>query len=232
MKKTVLALLLATALLLSLFAGCTSGDGTTSTSAATTTAAAGTTAAGGDSTTAASTKPNFNPTGYPIVNDPITVTCFIVDDGMQGPYEDILYWQELKKLTNITIDFNVVEQDETTINLFFASGDFPDFFMSGLSNDRIQSFGVDGGMFVDISELIPQYMPHMVSRYAEWPQMEKVIRQLNGEVYTIPRKCVLEQQPLMVKCSIVPTIWKHLVWKFLRQLMNFMRCSRHCRNLI
>lgn len=183
MLKKGFSVILVFVMLLTLFTGCAK-----STNSDDETTPAPTVSGTTDSTTG--DEENFNATGYPIVDEPITVTALfpIYDMNLVGDVpEDTAYWKKLSELTNVNVEWEVIESDVTTLNLYYASGDFPDFFLGSLSNDRINTYGVQGGLFVDISEMIYEYMPHMVSRIPEWPQMEKVIRELNDEVYTIPQ---------------------------------------------
>ncbi len=185
MLKKSFTIILVFAMLLTLIAGCANtssqtGDDKT-TPAPTQTASAST-----DSET--EEKENFNPTGYPIVDEPITVTgMFATNDPMNDDPNETMYWKKLSELTNVHVEWEIIENDETAVNLYYASGDFPDFFIGSLTNDRVNTYGVQGGQFLDISEMIYEYMPHMVSRFQEWPQMEKIIRELNGAVYTLPQ---------------------------------------------
>lgn len=184
MKKKIFALILAAIMIMSLFAGCqNSSDNTAVTDQG---AVTGQSEDPGK-TQGSSSKENFNPAGYPIVDKEITVTAmYSVSKTTVGDPAETTYWKKLKELTNINIEWEIIETDPTKVDLYFAAGNFPDFFLGSLTNDRVNTYGVQGGSFLDISDMIYEYMPHMVSRFNEWPQAEKVIRQLNGEVYTIP----------------------------------------------
>jgi putative aldouronate transport system substrate-binding protein len=180
MIKRNLALILVATIILTLLAGCQTNNGDN--------AADSTKGTDAPATTTSIEKANFNPTGYPIVDEEITVNAaFAVDMKYIGDPDETTYWKKLRELTNIRINWTFIEKDPTALNLYFAAGNFPDFFLGSLTTERINTYGVEGGMFVDISEMIYKYMPHMVSRFKEWPQTGKIIRQLNGEIYTIPQ---------------------------------------------
>lgn len=184
MKKKFFALILAFLMIMSFLLGCQSSD---SGNDSPPTASTGQSESSGQPT-ASTVKENFNPAGYPIVNEKITVKAmYSVSRPSVGDPAEITYWKKLEELTNIHIDWEFIETDATKVNLYFAAGDFPDFFMGSLTSERLNLYGVQGGYFQDISKMIYEYMPHMVSRFKEWPQAEKIIRQLNGEVYTLPQ---------------------------------------------
>jgi putative aldouronate transport system substrate-binding protein len=130
----------------------------------------------------------FNETGYPIVDEEITVTTIYSERANYYPDDpdEVLYWKKLRELTNIKIDFTYIENDATAVNLFFATSEFPDFFIRNITPDRLYEYGVKGGSFLDISDMIYKYMPHLVSRFKEYPDMEKAMVELNSKVYGIP----------------------------------------------
>ena len=181
MFKKLFTLVLAAVLIAGLVSGCT-----TPASTQTTTAAGATTQA----TTTASTAPkeNFNPTGYPIVDDMITVTAAINSYDYYGIPEEMSYWKKLEEVTNIHIEWTLVPDDDGTAwLLYLATNDFPDFIHGGLGNEEQYRYGVEGGMFYDFSEELYEYMPNCVAVFEDYPQAEKVIRQINGAIYTLPR---------------------------------------------
>lgn len=178
MLKRILALFCTLVLLTATAAGC-SGSNEPSTPEDT----------ASPQTTASKTKENFNEVGYPIVNEPITVTAmFATSDKAAGDPTGMSYWKKMEEVTNIHIDWKIIDSSEATaVQLFFAAGDFPDFISTDVDSSRQYAFGVEGGVFVDYSGLIDQYMPNMVSWFKEYPEAKKLITQINGAIYTLPR---------------------------------------------
>ena len=79
---------------------------------------------------ASSSKVSVNETGFPIVNEPLTLTVFGIRDANQAQWEDMLVFQEYEKMTGIHMDFQEVPdqgRDEKK-SLLFASNDLPDVF--------------------------------------------------------------------------------------------------------
>ena len=76
----------------------------------------------------------FNKEGYPIVDKKITLSVMGCTNGsMPDDWNDLVLFKELEKLTNIHLDFKVVDSNnyEQQKNLAFASGELPDFFYKG-----------------------------------------------------------------------------------------------------
>ena len=179
MIKKLFMLMLAVVILISAVAGCTTvGTGTSTSDRGTEV----------NDPINQGIKENFNKVGYPIVNDTITVTSMFAPASIEGNPEEMSYWRKLEEITNIHIEWRMLPSSEpNAIQLYFAAGDFPDFFHAYVDTERQFTYGVEGGQFVDYSELLYEYMPNLVSWFKEYPQAENAIRQINGAVYTLPR---------------------------------------------
>lgn len=161
MKKKVLAMILTASMTFACLTGCGSseagGTGTTvSDKAAATT-----------STTEA-VSANFNETGYPIVNEPITLKVLlgIRDvDSMVAPGE-MPAVQRLEEQTGIHIEWEVIKGSDwdTKLNLMFASGEYPDVILSCNTTVDDEEFGVTQKLLIPLDELTEKYMPTYTER--------------------------------------------------------------------
>ncbi len=134
MKKKSLAVVLAAAMAASVMAGCQSSPSQSSSGSAGGSAApskADSSSTGGGS---ASSAENFNETGFPIVNEPITLKIMqgIRDvDSLTAPSE-MPAIQRLEEQTGIKMEWDMIKGNDwnTKLNLMFASGDYPDLIVS------------------------------------------------------------------------------------------------------
>ena len=162
MKKVSVSVL-AASLLMACLAGCGSSQGDT---AQTSTQSADNTSSTQQVT--ATVGSNFNETGYPIVNEPITLKVMlgIRDvDSLVNPNE----MPELIKLqekTGIKIEWEVIKGSnwDTKLNLMFASGDMPDIILSANTKVDDEEFGVTQQLLLPLDELAKTYMPTYISR--------------------------------------------------------------------
>jgi len=138
-----------------------------------------------ESKTSAEGKKNFNETGYPIVNEKITVKSVYSSYEVYGDPKEMSTWQALEEITNIHIEWDRIEDEQ--LELYFAAGDLPDFFMAGLDNKKLFQYGVEGGLFYDLTEFINKYMPNLSKAFEKYPTAKKIVTQINGEIYTLPR---------------------------------------------
>ncbi len=132
MKKKLIAALLTTAMLFTGLTGCGGSSEGGAQTGKTDSAATEETgeSAGGETAAAAEPGDNFNETGYPIVNEPITLKVLlgIRDVDSLTPTEEMPALVRLEEQTGIHIEWEIIKGAdwETKLNLMFASGDYPD----------------------------------------------------------------------------------------------------------
>lgn len=187
MKKT-LVLVISVLMLVTQFAGCSAKD-TTSSDLSTKSDLSTSTPI-----TESKAASNFNAAGYPIVNKPVVykVMNCISPAASNWSNEDQSFFRAMNKLTNIDFEFsNIPETDwETKMNLSLAANDLPHLYMSSVGNSNITTYGVKGGLFVDISKGINEYMPNLLKWFKKQSLAEKCIYESNGAIYTFPHICL------------------------------------------
>lgn len=185
MKKRIVSLLLASALLSALMAGCgsTGTDASADSSAAPavseqaqTSAPAPTAAPQTDSAEESAEEPStsepaaqFAPYEWPLplTEDGATFSISMMINPQLASYfagyEDNPSWQEYSKRTGVNFEFqnisamNIGEQ----YNLMFASGDYPDIMHSGLSYySSGADAAVDDGVILDLAPYLEEYAPN------------------------------------------------------------------------
>ena len=189
MKKKAIALLTAAAMTISVLAGCGSSSGTTQATGA----AAGETASGAaESSVSAAADGNFNETGYPIVNEPITLKVMIAirDSDSLTNFDEMPGVKHLEELTGIHAEWEVIKGSDwsTKLNLAFASGEYPDVLLATNGNGAVddEEYGVTQGIVLPLDELINQYMPNYTERRdAEADDPTTSLVASDGKVYTV-----------------------------------------------
>lgn len=128
-----------------------------------------------------------NKTGYPIVDESITLTMFAPNVG-SNEWEDMDYFKEMEKKTNIKFKFNTppVDSLDTKKNLTFASGDLPDiFYASSLTKEEQVKYG-NQGLLIPLEDLIKQYAPNVQKMLDDNPHVKKSITTDDGHIYALP----------------------------------------------
>ena len=211
MKRSI-ALAMAALLLVCLFAGCSNGGSTPTTTASTTAAAAATTAAATAApaattaapavttaapaaTTAApaattAADPGATP-GYPLSAEPIYYSAMnaVPAQNVTGKWDDLHYFTAVGDLTNVYFNFaNIAGTDyDTKMNLSLASGEIYDIYLSGVGQDNVRTYGMEGGLFLVLNDLIANEMPQLMARNAEDPRMFKCVTESDGNIYQFPQ---------------------------------------------
>ena len=189
MKRTIgrIAFLLVISMLIGLVAGCDKATPAATTTAGTTkggTTAAGTTAA----PTTAAIK-NFNPTGYPIVNEKVNLRVLMTSRAeMPSDLNLIPLIQNDEKVMNVHINWVMVPSEawNEKKNLMLATGDLPDIIESQISAADLTKYGPEG-TFIPMQDLIKAYAPNFQKLYAEMPDIQKLIVAPDGNTYGMAR---------------------------------------------
>ena len=168
MKKKLVTLFLATTMMVASLSGC--GSSNTADAGNVGSAGGNATSQAGDSSEATQATGNFNETGYPIVNEEITLKVMLAirdQDTMLAP-EEMPAIQRLEDLTGIKTEWEVIKGTdwETKLNLMFASGEYPDVIIAPNGNVDDEEYGVTQQLLVPLDELADKYMPIYNERIA------------------------------------------------------------------
>ena len=120
-----------------------------------------------ESGTIEATASNFNETGLPIVNEPITLKVLVETSPLYPITSDLWYFQEMERLTGIHWEIESVdsEQWKERKSLIFASQDLPDVIISmNLTTSDIITYAA-AGQILPLNDLLDDYAPN----YGAWP---------------------------------------------------------------
>lgn len=178
--KQLLSLLVAAAVVLTIMAGCSGGQPQPSEPTLSS-------AASQEQTAVGSKDPNVNPTGLPIVKEPITVTCLYPRKVRHGDFNEMWFTKELAKKTGITIKFEEVEESgwKEKKNLAFATDTLPDIFLSGLESMDESTYGSEG-LLTDLSGMMKEYAPTISGLLEKYPQVKRSFTFENGSIFCLP----------------------------------------------
>ncbi len=173
MKKT-LSLLIATAIILSLFAAC----GTSSQQAGATSQAQPTVVDGKEMVG------NMFVEGLPIVQEEMTFELMTYYETRQTDFEEMDLFMQLEESTNINIEWelvNVADWDQKK-NLKLASGDYPDAFFAGIDDQDVSDYKEH---LIPLDDLIEQYAPNISAVFEKYPDFEASCRAIDGNIYSL-----------------------------------------------
>jgi putative aldouronate transport system substrate-binding protein len=132
---------------------------------------------------------NFNPTGYPIVNEPITLNAVVLKHPLNGDFYEMKGYQDLVELTNISLNMDVVAGSgwQEKKNLMLAANDLPDFFTGGniISQSDQVRYGPQG-LFLPLEDMIDSYGSNIQRVFEMRPLYKKGVTAPDGHIYSVP----------------------------------------------
>jgi len=141
---------------------------------------------GGDG--GSSGQPVVRKEGFPIVDTPMTLTVMSQDVGM-ADWKDMPTLQEMEKLTNIKLKYELVPMDSfaTKKNLVFAGGDLPDFlYAADLTPAEQVTYGSQGALIPLEPYIDGGYAPNLKKILDEHPDIRRNITTPDGHIYALP----------------------------------------------
>ncbi len=133
-------------------------------------------------------KTGLNKTGYPIMNETITLKGFSIKHPANSEYKDMWIWQEMEKITNIKVEWDTPGYDSSKerLNLLLASGDYPDFILKNdLNRDNVASYG-KSGVFIPLEKLIDEFAPNFKAVMKKYPFIKNDLSDPEGHIYYLP----------------------------------------------
>lgn len=146
--------------------------------------------ANGNAETVQEPKVAVNSTGFPIVNEPLTMTVFGIRDSNHVEWEEMEFFKDYEEMTGIHMDLQEVPSQGAEENkaLLFASNELPDIFFKPLfSQNEITRYGIESGQLMPLNDLIDQYMPNFKKLMDEIPSLEQSITAADGNIYALPQ---------------------------------------------
>ncbi len=206
MKKRVLALVLAVAMLTSILAGCGNSSNSSSSPASTPETSSSTPASEPASTPAEPASGNVNLEGYPIVNEPITVSMMGMRAGIHGDWDKMEFFDIMAEKTgiNFTYDTPATEVFTEKKNLAMNGGTYPEvMFGAGLTTNEQVKYGSQG-ILLPLEDLIDQYCPNIQAMFDAKPGTRASITAPDGHIYAL---CQVAFSPLMSTAMWVNREW-------------------------
>ena len=134
----------------------------------------------------------FNETGYPIVNEEITLkvlTQMTPNEHVWTDMEDAPGWKYVSELTGIKFEFEVYTKDELATKLPLIMSDpnsMPDIFWQvGMSEADMQNYA-DMGLIMQLDDLVDQYGENIKKCWDSNAAFKGYAASTDGNVYMLP----------------------------------------------
>lgn len=123
------------------------------------------------------------------LKEPVKLTVLIPQGSDVVEIPENVVFQELQKATNIDFDLQLVPSVDMgeKLNLLLTGGDYPEVIMgAGFSAQDLEKYGVNEGILIPLNDLIEQYAPNIMERWADHPNWKEEMKSSNGNIYGIP----------------------------------------------
>ncbi len=138
---------------------------------------------------AAPTPSGFRPTGYPIVDDKLTLRFAAAKGAVSKDFGELPFFQQYEEETNVHIEWSMNPDSSWNEkkNLIFASGDLPDAFYGHhiLSGEDVLKYGTQG-LLIPLEDLIDQYAPNLKKVLEDNPGFRQELTAPDGHIYALP----------------------------------------------
>jgi putative aldouronate transport system substrate-binding protein len=182
---------------------------------------------GGQSSAAAAA--NFNPTGFPIVKEPVTKRFMIRRPPHIADPATMTTLQRYEQMSGVKVDWEVVQSDgwSERVNLVMASNSMPDAIMKGVPD--ITKTSADGSI-IDLTDLIEKYSTGVKELYRQYPAARQGSMSADGKIYALPTINTLEPNRTGHR-----NLWINKVWldrlglkvpQTLDEFLNVLRAFR------
>ena len=166
------------------------------------------------------TDDNFNKTGLPIVNEPVTLRIAgAKNQNISKSYDELKFFKDLEEKTNVHIEWDITPNEgrQEKKSLIFASGDLPDAFYgmwvlqnAAYSENDLFTYG-EQGILLPLEDLMKEYAPNLTNFLDENKHYIKDITAPDGHIYGLPG--IDESSPAVTEAFFMNTDWLEKVGK-------------------
>ncbi len=119
--------------------------------------------------------------------EPTTITLYAQTDANDGPWAEMYMFQKMQNMFNIQFDITEISSTlwEEKVSVAFATDEYPDMFLNGLTDTDIQNYGAQG-IFIDLKDYITEEAtPNLYALYRDYPIAQKAVMSYDGHQYVI-----------------------------------------------
>lgn len=148
---------------------------------------------------------NFNATGMPIVNEPVTLTVLTTRWGNMGDsFTNNEFLKQLEEESNVKIEWQVQSLNDWSEQkgILLADGELPDIIIGFQTfNDADIMNNLD--LFLPLDDLVDNYMPNYKQALEEMPDLKNISTFPDGHMYSLAKNLPLRpascNQPIINK---------------------------------
>ena len=128
-----------------------------------------------------------SPSGEQTPSGPRKYTLIAKTDSNDGPWKDMYLFQYVQEKFGFELDITEIAGSVWTekINIAFASNEYSDFFLNGLSETDRQTYGSQG-IILDLNPYVTlDDTPNIYGIYQKYPELKQATESYDGNLYHI-----------------------------------------------
>lgn len=120
----------------------------------------------------------------PLTEEPVTLSLIYPKTSSHGDFEDMFYLNAVEQLTGVKLDVQGIDSNgwAEKLALTFASGDYGEIFLNGVSFSDAAIYG-QAGMLQPMEELLAEYAPNAMTIFDTLPETRRNVTSTDGHIY-------------------------------------------------
>lgn len=143
----------------------------------------------------------------PLVDEPMTITVMYPRWSNHGDFSNMWFMNAVEEATGIKLEVQGIESAGwgEKVSLVFASGDYSDIYLNGISLNDASVYGA-AGMLIPLEDLIAEYAPNAQAILDALPESKKSITASDGHIYLMPAFDT-PARDMVTKCGFINDVW-------------------------
>lgn len=123
----------------------------------------------------------------PLTNEVVTLSLIYPKTSNHGDFNNLFYLKAVEKLTNVKMEVQGIDSNgwAEKLALSFASGDYGEIFLNGVSFSDAATFG-QAGMLLPMEDLLKKYAPNVMKIFDTLPETRRNVTSSDGHIYMMP----------------------------------------------
>ena len=140
--------------------------------------------------------------------EPVTMACVRWTETWGVDFTQTAFLKEIGEKTGVEIEwqpyYNANWADQKSLMLASGLEALPDAFFGSISLTDADIIP-NSDYFVELSELIPQYMPNLTAIFEKDPAMKALVTDAEGNIWSLPKK--LPMRPAVANQMYINKVW-------------------------
>lgn len=120
----------------------------------------------------------------PLTEEVTTLSLMYPKTADHGDFDGMFFMEAVEKVTGVRLDVQAIDSNgwDEKLALSFASGDYGEIFLNGVSFNDAANYG-QAGMLLPMEDLLEQYSPNAMTILNTLPETRRNVTSTDGHIY-------------------------------------------------